>query len=319
MLVWSCPPDKRCGGYGDRMKGITSGFLIALLTRRAFGIWHTDPVELRGLLRPAGPVPWDQLPANRSYPVRIKDKPPRSGKDVITKMPATVWLETNQDLVEYLQSLPAYTATLAQMGIGSRCTDMSCIYGCLFDMLFAVGDDIQGNLSQALALHPQFVSVQVRTGGGEISGWSDPMRTSHYVVDRMWDVVDAHRRNHCPQCHIFLTTDSASQQKGAMRRYGAEVFFVEGAITHSDRSSQEKAARGFPKVVMDNLLIGEAQYGVISNSGFSYTAVWRTKLNVTVVRMNKQRTGYYVEPRLYNNPLTSWTVVDAPFIPLPNA
>ena len=41
-----------------------------------------------------------------------------------------------------------------------------------------------------------------------------------------------------------------------MRRYGAEVFFVEGAITHSDRSSQEKAARGFPKVVMDNLLIG---------------------------------------------------------------
>ena len=94
--MWSCPPDKRCGGYGDRMKGITSGFLIALLTRRAFGIWHTDPVELRGLLRPAGPVPWDQLPANRSYPVRIKDKPPRSGKDVITKMPATVWLETNQ-------------------------------------------------------------------------------------------------------------------------------------------------------------------------------------------------------------------------------
>ena len=66
-------------------------------------------------------------------------------------------------------------------------------------------------------------------------------------------------------------------------------------------------------------LAGEAQYGVISNSGFSYTAVWRTKLNVTVVRMNKQRTGYYVEPRLYNNPLTSWTVVDAPFIPLPNA
>ena len=46
----------------------------------------------------------------------------------------------------------------------------------------------------------------------QISGWSDPMRTSHYVVDRMWDVVDAHRRNHCPQCHIFLTTDSASQQ-----------------------------------------------------------------------------------------------------------
>ena len=70
--------------------------------------------------------------------------------------------------MEYLQSLPAYTATLAQMGIGSRCTDMSCIYGCLFDMLFAVGDDIQGNLSQALALHPQFVSVQVRTGGGEV-------------------------------------------------------------------------------------------------------------------------------------------------------
>mmetsp|Transcript_25928 Transcript_25928/g.46796 ORF Transcript_25928/g.46796 Transcript_25928/m.46796 type:complete len:421 (-) Transcript_25928:25-1287(-) len=316
-LIWSCPPDKRCGGYGDRMKGIMSGFLIALLTNREFGIYHTDPMELKDVLQPTAHVKWDEYPENRSYAFRIKDKPPKSGKDLISKLSDVVWFETNQDLVEYLQSLSVFSPTLGRMGIGHRCIDLSCIYGCLFNTLFTVGEVLKSNMTQTSARHPRFVSVQIRTGGGEVSGWADPMRTSHYVCDKMWDVVDDFRKSKCPKCHIFLTTDSASQQRAAQKRYGSELFFVEGAITHSDRSSQAKAAKGFPKVVMDNLLIGQAEFGVISNSGFSYTAVWRTKLNTTVVRMNKQRTGYYIEPHLFDSPTSSWHVLEAPFIPLP--
>ena len=167
-LIWSCPPDKRCGGYGDRMKGIMSGFLIALLTNREFGIYHTDPMELKDVLQPTAHVKWDEYPTNRSYAFRIKDKPPKSGKDLISKLSDIVWFETNQDLVEYLQSLPAFSPTLGRMGIGQSCIDLSCIYGCLFNTLFTVGEVLKSNVTQALARHPRFVSVQIRTGGGEV-------------------------------------------------------------------------------------------------------------------------------------------------------
>eukprot|EP00667_Euglena_gracilis_P012596 EG_transcript_12942 len=316
LLVWSCPPERRCGGYGDRMKGIASAFLLALLTRRQFGIFHTDPVELREVLRPTAHVAWDVYPKARAYPVQIKDRPPRAGKDVVSKMPPTVWLETNQDLVEYLQSLPAYAAALTRMGLAEGCVDLSCVYGCLFNTLFDVGEGLQSTVASMLEEHPQFVSVQIRTGGGEVSGWSDPMRTSHYVVNRMWDAVDDWTKHHCLQCDIFLTTDSATHQKLALQRYGKRLFFVKGDITHSDRSSQQKAALGFPKVVLDNLMIGFAVHGVISNSGFSYTAVWRTRLNSTVVRMNRERTGYFIEPHLFTSAAKSWTIVTFPLLPL---
>jgi hypothetical protein len=301
------------------MKGITSGFLIALLTNRNFGIWHIDPVDLSTVLRPSTFLNWTtEYPKDRSQlvVVRIKDKPPRKGHDVITQMPLDVWLETNQDLLSYIHTLPLYEELLSSMGIGTECDDLSCIYGCLHDTLFVAGDAIKRNITDLNTEHPKFISVQIRTGGAEISGWSDPLRTSHYVVQRQWDTVERILRSRCPLCDLFLTTDSSSTQRSARLRYGTLLFTTQRSITHSDRSYSNAAAIGFPKVVLDNWLLGEGQYAVISNSGFSYTAMWRVKRNCTVVRMNKLRTGYYVEEHLFLSPSASWRVINAPFIAL---
>jgi len=317
LLTWSCPPGRRCGGYGDRMKGIASAFLIAILTHRRFAIRHMEPLDLRPLLLPSPWVQWDLNPSTLANAVHLKDVPPPAGQDVIRAWPRTVTLVTNQDLVAYLFSLPAFEPALRQMGLGDHCGDLSCLFGCLFHTLFVVGPFLQRNLTEMLAAHPRFIAVQIRMGGNQVTGWSDPLRTSPFVVARTWEVAADWRADHCPECAVFLSTDSASHQRAAQKRLGSALFVVPGHIAHSDRSGPRMAAAGFPKVILDNLLIGQAVFAVISNSGFSYTAVWRTKINATVVRMNRRRTAYCIDNHTFASACASWVITPTPCLPLP--
>lgn len=54
-LVWKCPKaPKKCGGVGDRFRGIQFAFLLAVITKRIFFIqWPDDPYPLLEALTPA--------------------------------------------------------------------------------------------------------------------------------------------------------------------------------------------------------------------------------------------------------------------------
>merc|ERR1740121_1698993 len=52
VLVFSCQPFAQCGGHGDRLNGIVTAFLLAVLTRRVFLIDSESPLPLQVLLAP---------------------------------------------------------------------------------------------------------------------------------------------------------------------------------------------------------------------------------------------------------------------------
>jgi len=52
MVIWACHPSFPCGGHGDRVKGIVSAFVLALLTDRLFYVDAPDPWDLRLFLEP---------------------------------------------------------------------------------------------------------------------------------------------------------------------------------------------------------------------------------------------------------------------------
>mmetsp|Transcript_89794 Transcript_89794/g.290103 ORF Transcript_89794/g.290103 Transcript_89794/m.290103 type:complete len:323 (+) Transcript_89794:1012-1980(+) len=52
VLVYSCQPYAQCGGQGDRLNGIVTAFLLAILTRRVFLIDSESPLPLQMLLVP---------------------------------------------------------------------------------------------------------------------------------------------------------------------------------------------------------------------------------------------------------------------------
>eukprot|EP00913_Durusdinium_trenchii_P035752 g33454.t1 len=52
VLVYSCQPFAQCGGHGDRLNGIITVFLLAVLTGRVFLIDSESPLPLQLLLQP---------------------------------------------------------------------------------------------------------------------------------------------------------------------------------------------------------------------------------------------------------------------------
>lgn len=56
-VVWACHPSFPCGGHGDRVKGIISAFVLAILTDRLFYVDSPDPWDLRLFMEP-GYLDW---------------------------------------------------------------------------------------------------------------------------------------------------------------------------------------------------------------------------------------------------------------------
>merc|ERR1712194_371135 len=52
ILVYSCQPFAQCGGHGDRLNGIITVFVLAVLTRRVFLIDSESPIPMTMLLSP---------------------------------------------------------------------------------------------------------------------------------------------------------------------------------------------------------------------------------------------------------------------------
>ena len=80
------------------------------------------------------------------------------------------------------------------------------------------------------------------------------------MEQRLWDCVD--RALGTPAlkgAEVFLTTDDAAVEEEARRRYGPRLLHTPGAITHCDRSEAGVAEGGFRKVILDHMLIGEAE------------------------------------------------------------
>eukprot|EP01012_Entosiphon_sulcatum_P013625 TRINITY_DN18844_c0_g1_i3.p1 TRINITY_DN18844_c0_g1~~TRINITY_DN18844_c0_g1_i3.p1 ORF type:complete len:213 (+),score=27.51 TRINITY_DN18844_c0_g1_i3:218-856(+) len=202
---------------------------------------------------------------------------------------------------------------LEKLGIGDQCKDMSCLFGCLYPLLFRPEPELERRYQQIVQQHPKFISVQVRAGGNAVA-WSDPMRTSMFVIRRQWEVVDKLIAERCPDCSVFITTDSQQALAEAKERFGDKLFDFPGPVVHIERSGAA-ARQGFAKTLIDHYIIGQGRTAVISNSGFSYTAVWRTRLNTTVVRMDKARTGYFVQKHTFPRfpVFSSWEITTGPF------
>jgi len=67
---------------------------------------------------------------------------------------------------------------------------------------------------------------------------------------------------------------------------------TEGPVTHSDNDAAPLATIGFEKVLLDHYLVGEAREAVVTESGFGLTALWRTRMNATVVPLEPEAPPY---------------------------
>mmetsp|Transcript_31713 Transcript_31713/g.56945 ORF Transcript_31713/g.56945 Transcript_31713/m.56945 type:complete len:405 (-) Transcript_31713:247-1461(-) len=329
-----------CGGLGDRLKGIATTFLLAVLTAKQFHIHFHEGPPLQTFLRPGPYVNWS-LPHTHPSKVLWYNAFPRPSPKQLraadgdwtvylrTLFRKDTGLKTNRDFIPYLLKTPL-RAALGTMGIdGAQCADMSCPFRCFWHLLFAGpapalqhpyplahpphGARPCGTPPRPTAL-PRLQSVgglppraywglHVRMGGSAVRWASDVVRIQPDTLRTLLRATQAIMTQAGGSDLVYLATDSPLAHNASALLPGC-VYWFDGVIAHTDKSRQQAVVSGSTKVWLDWFALSHAAAVIaapsVRPSGFVQTAVWLSRANSTY--LNVQEDGLVVSRRLYDGP-----------------
>ncbi|CAH1799884.1 unnamed protein product [Owenia fusiformis] len=278
-ICYDC--QKVCGGWGDRMAGIASSFMWALMTNRKYVIQQNFPCALTTVYKP-NLVNWaSDLPNglttkhitlidnHKFMPNKIKNPSThidgRYPYDIIS-------FRVNQDWIEGFQN-PIYEKRLTQLGFNTSELKMDNVFPKLHSLLFKLQDSIQKRLNNFIVnaktrFNTLLICAQIRMGvNPSIPHDVGPPRNKLEFLSVVWEFLS--QFNNSDQHRIFITTDSEDVRQTAKRLFPNTIVDTEGIITHVDRTpNRSQACQGMQKVSLDFHIQTYCDVLMISRSNF---------------------------------------------------
>jgi hypothetical protein len=292
-LTYVC--SKHCGGWGDRLRGITSTYMLAVFLQRRFLIDISYPCRLTDFLR-TNLIDW-QLSNIKSLNVslRLDLMHPNEAREFNVQLSSgnlnNIWsqhdhiyLTTNTDYITPLLTNPSFSSIKSQLNIQSNESTQGALFPLIFELLFQPMSIVVKQLDRLLKMNirsssTSTVCLHVRLGQNPSIPKDEKILFREKSLDDMITFID---RNVIQQHSlIFVTSDSARIQQKISEHYGRNrTLIVPGPILHIDRlnsqlDSKEIIHRGFLKVIVDFYFLGECDTLIKSRSGFSDWANYR--------------------------------------------
>lgn len=288
-LIYTCVKGKsKCSGWGDRLKGISTVYLMALATGRTFGMQMDNPCQLKDYLRPNN-IKWDldpnllQAPSEEILSLSIKS---------ISKRMTTI------DLEELLSNDITYAVANWQSGVmlleNSRYREtlkwavhMNCyeFYHKMYTDLFSPTAEMQMKLDSFLQKgkpnnRSQLVCAQVRMGRNPTIPRDTSVRNKPSTLKAIWNFFDKFKNQQ--NTRFFVTSDSENVRQEAYRRFPRQITDTEGPIIHPVKSKLKGICKGFTKMILDQYVLSKCDVLVISRSGYGKMAAYlrNTQQNV---------------------------------------
>ncbi|CAE7211730.1 gsdA [Symbiodinium sp. CCMP2592] len=284
ILVYSCTPFAQCGGHGDRLNGIITTFLLAVLTGRAFFIDSESPLPLQLLLQPRS-IDWRVSGGLKSTAglrhLSYHDKRWQFEAD-LEKLAASdeevLVINMNYRMIRSLFEAPAFRKAAQQLGLPHNSPPFLAAE--IFDVLFGPTQLLRQELHSlrtelSLRRSIAFIGIHLRTG--QIA-W-DPAR--HDGPDELQAFLDCARKAEHDlgldlETPWLLATDSNSIIELASELPEAKtgklrIPEARGRV-HIDRSGMEETLSGAAANYGEWLLFGRAAAVVLSRSYFGETA-----------------------------------------------
>ncbi|CAF1213398.1 unnamed protein product [Rotaria sordida] len=297
-LVYVC--HENCGGWGDRLRGIMSLFMLSLMLDRNFRIEITHPCNLTHILRPNlynwtqsidGLVVVDPITHRRRFNLTRKMliTTANARKEVLTNVSQilynnrsidSIWSEdvlywaTNKDYFYQLSNNIFYRKKFKSYGIMTKYNiKLEILFSLFYEILFRPVNKIQQHILQYKLKHKNnhIICAQIRTGKNPTIPHDKVLPGRQNISEMIFSFIDSNNSNINSQ--IFLTTDNEQVYHEARQRYGSRLLYVPGEITHLDRSLNigQKVCREQDKLLTDFHLLGElCDISIISNSGFGF-------------------------------------------------
>ncbi|CAF1130027.1 unnamed protein product [Adineta ricciae] len=297
-LVYVC--HENCGGWGDRLRGIMSIFMISLMLDRNFRIEITHPCDLSNIFHPnlynwtqsiKGLTIEDKKTHRRRYNLTRKMliTSAYARREVIsnvsrilnhTRAINSIWSEdvlywaTNKDYFNQLSNNLYYRKKFKSYGIMTKYNiKLEILFPLFYEILFRPVAKIQRQIDfyKTKRKAKQMICAQIRTGKNPTIPDDKLLPGRRNISETIFSFIDSNISIEDSQ--IFLTTDNDQVYHEAQRRYESRLLYVSGEITHIDRSlnTNQKVCREQDKLITDFHLLGEiCDVSIISNSGFGF-------------------------------------------------
>ncbi|UJR27645.1 hypothetical protein I4U23_008926 [Adineta vaga] len=290
-----------CGGWGDRLRGITSAYLLAILSRRRFYIDMPFPCNLTTFLQPNlydwRPV---ELKSNRSqFYIKTLQSNQLAGV-IYERISASnfvqdwsiyddIYITTNSDYIRPALANKQIQHIVQLLNFSSEESTQARLFPLLYEILFrpthsvtTLVDQLLLNLEYSNRLQKRLMCLHIRMGknptmiNDEVRSYRDTM------VKDILDFIETNLTINA-QSLLFITSDSLEINKYILNRYdNNQTISIPGPIMHIDRSSSssssQKQCQGFLKAISDFYVLGECDVLIMARSGFSEWASRRRNL-----------------------------------------
>lgn len=275
---------KNCGGWGDRLRGITSTYILALCLRRRFLIDMPSPYELSHFLRPnfidwkVKQRPMNLLEINSMNGRNARELDPNISSGNLTEIWSNydhVRLTTNADYITPILKNPFFRSIVSQIGIRSNESSQQGLFPLIFELLFKPTSLISNELDNLLqhTFNRTILCMHIRLGQNPTIPKDGKLPHRQSLVPDMIEFIDRNLNHFQPS--IFVTSDSNDSLETLRRHYGRErILTINGPIIHIDRPNGKNDSlnliiRGFFKVITDFYFLGECDLLLMPRSGFS--------------------------------------------------
>lgn len=286
-LIYTCIKDRtNCSGWGDRIKGISSIYMMAQATDRIFGINMDNPCQLKDYLVP-NKIQWDVDPAvldlNPKKIIRFRSKaltrrlPNMDLEDIFSD--DVSYAVGNWALQEKLMQNSRYKSKLKWAEKFNCYQFYHQIYTNLFSLTNAMQNKLDKFLQKAKPVPgSKLICAQIRIGANPTIPKESVARNNISSVTAVWEFFDTFVHNSKHQ--FFVTTDSEYVRQKAYHFYGDRMLDTSGPIIHPVKSTNTNICEGFEKLILDQYILSKCDILVISRSGFGRSAAYlRTQLD----------------------------------------
>ncbi|CAF1049250.1 unnamed protein product [Rotaria sp. Silwood1] len=290
---------RHCGGWGDRLRGITSAYILAILLERRFVIDMQYPCNLTNFLLP-NLIDWkpiyriNQQKNDLKLDIMHNTYDGEIVSNIATGNLTKIWLNydnifftTNGDLISVALKNPFFKLIKTQINIQSNESTQQQLFPFLFEILFKPTSIIIDKIDRlfvknSLYFNQSIICMHIRIGQNPTLQNDKKVLFRQSIVRDMLKFIDKNLSH--SNSSIFVTSDSYQIQQDIYKHYGDDrLLSISGPIIHIDRfntkmESNETIYNGFVKVISDFYFLGECDTLLRPRSGFSEWA-GRRRLN----------------------------------------
>jgi hypothetical protein len=299
-----------CGGWGDRLKSIVSGYWLAMLTNRSLIIRMNRPCNLNEIFEP-NELNWnvevnDEIIKQKKIRSKfIKLMNPKYFKEKLETTKTTrlkyfdddrfklIILLTNRNFADALANNKMFAERFQRLGIANQSlVQLKYSFDDIYRRLFKFTPSVQQKYDRFVqrakpyGANSTLICIHIRLGQhrDERNSWRkvDVTYQQRQNSELYWEfvyknfIIDLQLQQ--KPYKIFLNTDTEEIYDEALRKYGNETLVTnEGGYFNIDLLRQRDSCGDVEKTYLDFHAFELCDMSVITHSQFSKIGLWRLK------------------------------------------